>query len=398
MTIVERTVTLLPDPEPREVRNLLISTDDHLIEPPDMFEGRLPSKFAGQIPKIVEQDGVEVWQVEDRRLPNMGLNAVVGRPPSEWSDEPQRFEDLRPGCWQIDARIKDMDINGIYASLCFPSRIAGFGGARFAEFNDPELGLACARAWNQWHIEEWAAPYPDRIIPVQVPWLLDPVVAAEEIRRNAERGFKAVTFPEMPTALGLPSLTSKYWDPFLRACEETETVVCLHTGSGTGYLVRSEPDAPQNVNVSLFPAHAMVSATNWLWSGAPSRHPDLKIMMAEGGIGWVPMMIDRLNYMADHAGLAWLGDWNDELSPAEVLTRNFYHAMFSDPSSIEARHIIGLEHITIEADYPHADGTWPDTQPHFDDLLRDLPEHDRNLIAYGNAARLFRHPLPDFVA
>jgi len=283
----------------------------------------------------------------------------------------------------------------VYASVCFPSRVAGFGGARFSELKDKELGLACARAWNDWHIEAWAGPYPDRIIPIQVPWLCDPSLGADEIRANAERGFKAVSFPEMPVALGLPTLNSKHWDPFLAACEETETVICLHTGSGSGLLTTSEPDAPQSVHVALFPACSLVAAMNWLWSGVPSRFPTLKIMMAEGGIGWVPMMLDRLEYMTDHAGLVNVEGWKDTTSPAEVLRRNFYHAVFSDPTTLGARDRIGIDHITVEVDFPHADGSWPDSQPHFDALLRDLPENDRNLISYGNAARLFRHPLPD---
>jgi predicted TIM-barrel fold metal-dependent hydrolase len=394
MTVVERTVTLLPDPEPRAVQNLLISTDDHVVEPPETFEGRMPAAYADRTPKIVEKDGEQFWLLEDQLLGNMGLNAVAGRPPSEWTDEPQRFEDLRPGCYQIDARIKDMDLNGIYASLNFPSRVAGFGGARFSELKDPAFGLACVRAWNQWHLEEWAAPYPERIIPLQVPWLQDPVLAGEEIRANAGLGFKAVSFPEFPVNLGLPSVSSKHWDPFLQACAETETVICLHTGSSSGRMTAVERDAPGGVHVSLFPASALVSAINWLWSGAPSRFPGLKIMMAEGGIGWVPMMLDRLDYMVGHAGQAFPEGWQGDASPAEVLQRNFYHAVFSDPSTLPMRERIGLDHITIEADFPHADGTWPNSQPHFAAMLADLPEADAKKIAHQNAARLFRHPLP----
>ncbi len=131
--------------------------------------------------------------------PNVGFNAVVGRPVSEYSIEPTRFEDMRRGAWDIHERIKDMDLNGVYASVNFPSSLVGFGGQRLATYtDDPELGLAMVRAWNDWHIEEWAGSYPDRIIPLQIPWMYDPIVGAEEIRHNAARGFKAVTFCEAP--------------------------------------------------------------------------------------------------------------------------------------------------------------------------------------------------------
>src|SRR6476660_1568200 len=172
-------MALLPDPKPRERQHILISVDDHVIEPPDMFEGRLPNALAGRAPKVVESDdGTQVWNYEGRTYPNIGLNAVIGRPKAEWSMEPARFDEMRKGCWDIHARIADMDAAGTWASLCFPSLIAGVAGAAFALSHDPELGLACVRAWNNWHHEVWAGSYPERIIPLQLAWLRDPEVAA----------------------------------------------------------------------------------------------------------------------------------------------------------------------------------------------------------------------------
>ena len=168
-------MTLLPDPTPRERRFPLISADDHLIEPRDLFDGRMPRSLADRAPRVVEGDGgSEMWVYEGNRYPNIGLNAVVGRPKDEWSMEPARFDEMRPGCWDIHARIADMDLAGIWASLCFPSLLAGFAGVVFSQSQDPELGLACVRAWNDWHHEVWAGTYPERIIPLQITWLPDP--------------------------------------------------------------------------------------------------------------------------------------------------------------------------------------------------------------------------------
>src|SRR6201996_6437556 len=221
--------TLLPDPEPRPIRMPVISVDDHLIEPPDLFEGRLPAALAAAAPRVVEQDdGTQSWIFEGRHYPNVGLNAVVGRPRAEWSMEPARFDEMRPGCFDIEARVVDMDRAGIWASLCFPSLVSGFCGAVYSRAQDKDLGLACLRAFNDWHIDTWAAYRPERIIPLQLPWLADVGVAAEEVRANAGRGFKAISFPEFPARLGLPSIFSGEWDPLFAACEETGTVVCLH--------------------------------------------------------------------------------------------------------------------------------------------------------------------------
>jgi predicted TIM-barrel fold metal-dependent hydrolase len=393
MTTTDRSVTLLPDPEPRPINHLVISVDDHLIEPPQMFDGRMPAKFADVTPRIVnDPHGIQAWEFEGELMYNMGLNAVAGRPPEEWSDEPQRFEDLRPGCYDVDARIRDMDLNGVYASLCFPSRLAGFGGARFAEAKDPELGLACMRAWNDWFLEEWSGKYPGRLIALQITWLKDPEIAAAEIRANAERGFKAVSFPESPRHLDLPSLHTDYWDPFLRACEETDTVICLHTGSSGRIL--TDPLAPRNAPISLFPAYSMVCAADWLWSTNLTKFPGLKIALAEGGIGWLPMFLDRLEYSQDRALQAFLDEWHDERLPTEVLLESFYFCMLDDPSALPQRHRIGLDHIMFEVDYPHGDGTWPNTQAFIDDQFAGLPEDEVAKITAFNAAALFRHPIP----
>ena len=144
----EHRVTLLPDPEPRPVRVPVISVDDHLIEPRDLFEGRLPAALQDGAPKVVElEGGAETWVFEGNLYPNIGLNAVVGRPKDEWSMDPARFDQMRPGCFDIAARIDDMDRAGIWAALCFPSLVSGFCGAVYSRAQDKDSGWpACARS------------------------------------------------------------------------------------------------------------------------------------------------------------------------------------------------------------------------------------------------------------
>jgi predicted TIM-barrel fold metal-dependent hydrolase len=224
-----------------------------------------------------------------------------------------------------------MDLDGVYASLCFPSLIAGFAGTVFARTSDPELGLACMRAWNQWMHEEWAGRHPDRLLANQLPWLLDPEIAAAEVRANAARGFVAISFPENPVDLGLPSMHTRHWDPLLQACEETGTVVCLHNASSSWTAARS-PGSPLELYTTLFPVNAMVAAADWLWSGVPSRFPELAIAFSEGGIGWVPMLIDRIDYVLDHSATG-LSAWSDaECSPTDRLRRSFWFCTIDLPS------------------------------------------------------------------
>ena len=206
--IVRQAELFLPDPEPRAVRYTVISVDDHVVEPAHTFEGRLPGGLQDRAPRIVEtEQGHQVWEFEGETYTQVGMNAVAGRRPETYGLEPFRFDQMRPGCYDVEARVCDMDINGVWASVNFPSQITGFCGRVFFSSPDRDLGLACVRAWNDWLFEEWYTPHPDRIVPLGITYLSDPALAAAEIRRNAARGFTSVTFPERPHAIGPVSYT-----------------------------------------------------------------------------------------------------------------------------------------------------------------------------------------------
>jgi predicted TIM-barrel fold metal-dependent hydrolase len=224
------------------------------------------------------------------------------------------------------------------------------------------------------------------MIPCQLAWLADPVVAAEEIRRNARRGFAAVSFSENPEKLGLPSLYGREWDAFFRACEETETVVNLHVGSSSETIVPSRDSSPAVLG-ALFPINGMATAADWLFAGIPVRFPNLKIAMSEGGIGWVPMLVDRIEYMA--RVLDYRADFG-ALSPVDVLRRNFWFTTFSDPSTLALRKMIGVDHIMFETDYPHTDSSFPETQELLAEQVLDMTPEEIEQITHRNAARLYR--------
>jgi predicted TIM-barrel fold metal-dependent hydrolase len=376
---------LLPDPEPRAIRHTLFSTDDHLVEPPHMFEGRLPARLQDLAPKVVEtEEGHEVWSFDGQIFFQVGLNAVVGRKTEDWKVEPTRFDEMRQACYDVDARVRDMDINGVWASVNFPSQITGFCGSVFSRCSDPELGLAVTRAWNDWFFDEWYSPHPDRMVPMGITYLADPEQGAREIRRNADRGFTAVTLPEMPHRIG-------WWDPIIAACAETDTVICLHVGStGVADMPKGAPMVP--LGATLFGQLSLSACAEWLWSGYPVKHPNLRVIMSEGGIGWVAMLHDRLENIVDRSGYGHY--FPGDLRPAEVLHRNFWFSTIDDPSTLSTRETVGVDRITFESDYPHGDGTWPDTQAVFAAVFGALTADEIAKISHENAAQLFRHPLP----
>jgi predicted TIM-barrel fold metal-dependent hydrolase len=389
-------VELLPDPEPRERHYTIVSVDDHVVEPAHVFVDRLPSAYRDRAPRIIEDDdGQQFWEFQGTRYANIGLSAVVGRKPEDYDNEPARFDEMRPGCYDPKARVGDMDINGVAASLNFPSFIAGFAGLKFAKTSDPGLGLACVRAWNDWILEEWYEAYPTRFIPAQIPYLGDVQIAADEVRKNAARGFRAVSMCELPEVAGLPSLHTGYWDPLMAACQETDTVVCLHLGS-SATTHRSSSDAPAESLAALFLINAQLSCVDWLSSMIPVRFPNLKIVMSEGGIGWVPALMDRLDRNFYH--LPYLKTWASygsaaNLLPSEVLKRNFWFCAIEEPLGFKMLDLIGAENVFVESDYPHSDSSWPDTQEVIHKQIGWLDPQERESVTWKNACRLFRFDL-----
>ncbi len=376
-------------PERRKRKYTIISADDHLVEPPNLFDGRLSAKYGDRAPKLVDMDdGSQVWVLDGQVLSVIAINAVAGQKQDEDLVEPRHFADIREGAYDVHKRVEDMDLDGVYASLCFPS-LVGFAGVRLQALPDQKYALDTVRAWNDWHIEEWVGPYPDRFIACQIPWLNDSKIAAEEIHRNAERGFKSVSFPELPGKLGFEPLASEAWDPFWKACEETDTVISVHTGSA-GLPVNSE--GTNAVGTQFGAGYSMIPATEWLYAKMALKYPNLKIVMTEGGIGWVAAVYDRLDHAESYRESRRV--WDHDIRPSDVFRRNFWFCTLNDPSAMPMRHRIGLDKIMFEVDYPHADTSWPNTQARADSLLKDLPKDEADMIAWRNASQLYRHEVP----
>jgi hypothetical protein len=155
-------------------------------------------------------------------------------------------------------------------------------------------------------------------------------------------------------------------------------------------------DAPQPaLGATLFQALAFQACADWLWSGVAVRFPGLKIAMSEGGIGWVPMLMDRVEFMLDQSGHGRTQWMSKDLRPTEVLTRNFWFCTIDDPSTLPIRDRIGVDRIMVEVDYPHADSTWPDTQDFLENRMAGIPVEEVRMMTHLNAAGLFRHPLPE---
>jgi predicted TIM-barrel fold metal-dependent hydrolase len=364
---------------------VMVSVDDHVVEPPHIFEGRVSTKYADRAPTLITRpDGTSAWIYEGAEIANVALNAVAGRPPEEFGMEPTSFDEIRRGTWDIHERVKEMDANGLLGSLCFPS-FPGFCGQLFARTKDKDQALAMVRAYNDWHIDEWCGTYPGRLIPCQIPAIWDPQIMANEVRRCAAKGAHSISFSENPHKLGWPSLHSDYWDPFWTACSDHNVVVNMHIGSSS-QLVVTAPDAPIDVLMTLTPINIVQAATDLIWSPVLRKFPHLTIALSEGGIGWIPYLLDRVDHTYK-THRAWTGqDFGDKL-PSEVFNEHVITCFIDDSFGIENRAHLNLDNVTWECDYPHSDTTWPRSPEVLWEYMSDTSDEDINRVSHLNAMR-----------
>jgi len=367
---------------------ILVSVDDHVVEPPDMFDQHLPEKYKSVAPRVVQSDnGDDMWFYEGQLLPNIGLNAVAGKPQEEYGIEPTTFAEMRKGCWDIDARVDDMNANGVLGSMCFPS-FPQFCGQLFSRTEDKSVALAMVQAYNDWHVDQWCGSYPGRFIPLSIPPIWDPELMAAEVRRMAAKGCHAVTFSENPEKLGWPSYHSEAWDPFWRAVSDTGTVVCLHIGSSSQLTITSV-EAPINVMITLQPMNIVQAAADILWSRVMTEFPDVTFALSEGGIGWIPYFLERADYVYEHHQ-AWTGQ-DLPKKPSELFRERFVTCFIDDAAGVKNRHDVGIGSITWECDYPHSDATWPDSPERLARSLDGVPDDEINTITHLNAMKFFNY-------
>jgi predicted TIM-barrel fold metal-dependent hydrolase len=385
----------------------IISVDDHVVEPAHLWATWLPARYRDSGPRV-ERRGIgsirhvgggvyeqtftpdgppaDCWIYEDLVYINKRHVAAVGYDRDEMEMVPITYDEMRPGCYDPKARLDDMDLNWVEASLSFPT-FPRFCGQAFLEAKDRDLAHACVVAYNDWMIEEWSGDSGGRLIPLCLIPLWEPVLAASEVRRNAARGCHAVCFSEIPPHLGLPSVHTPHWDPFFAACEETETTVCMHIGSSSRMPATSS-DAPNAVAATLSFNNAMASLSDYLFSGVLVRFPRLKLAYSEGQIGWLPYVLERAdNVWRDHR--AWVGvkDIVPE-PPSTYYYRQVFGCFFKDRHGLESLDRVGVDNITFETDYPHTDSTWPDTKQVATEMMSDLEDDAIYKIVRGNAIRM----------
>ncbi len=386
---------------------MIVSVDDHVVEPADLWARWLPERYRDRAPRI-ERKGIagmqhigggtyelefdddapqaDCWVYEDLILPHKRHVAAVGFDRDEMTASPITYDEMRPGCYDAKARVEDMLMNHVEVSVSFPT-FPRFCGQTFSEAQDKDLAMACVLAYNDWMGEEWCGDSDGHLAPLIIIPLWDVDAAVAEIRRNAARGVHAVCFSEIPSHLGLPSIHTGYWDPMFAECAGSDVTVCMHIGSSSK-MPATSVDAPVAVAATLSFGNAMASMSDFLFSGVLVRYPELRLAYSEGQIGWIPYILERADDVwMEHRAWAGVRDLVPE-PPSTYYYRQIFGCFFRDRHGLESLDRVGVDNITFETDYPHTDSTWPHTEEVAEKMFAGLDDETIYKIVRGNAIRM----------
>jgi len=368
----------------------LISSDDHIIEPPDVWNGRLESRYQDRAPHVVSGDEGEFWTFEGQKIPNIGLSVMAGKKVEDFSPKAARFSEMLPGCYDPKKRLEDMDRDGVQASVLFPT-VPGMAGTLFAQARDKELALRCLRAYNDWLADSWCAANPQRLIGQVIVPLWDVDLAVAEFQRGMMLGHKSLSFPNAPETLGLPGLADPHWEPLWSAVEEAGVPVTCHIASGAlrGSLpLDPAAGAPAEIFITIAPSTNFTTIATLLWSGILERHPKLRFLSVEGGIGWLGYLVQRADEVWEKHR-HWTKPRITE-KPSFFFKRQIFANFMDDPVGLTARHHIGVDNILFETDYPHSDTTFPNSRALVSERFERIPADETRKILRDNAVGLFR--------
>jgi predicted TIM-barrel fold metal-dependent hydrolase len=356
-----------------------------------MYRNHVPAKWLDKAPKVVRNEqGIDQWvfQGEATSTP-FGMAATVGWPREQWGFNPGAFSELRPGCFDVHERVRDMNANGVLASMNFPT-MAGFNARTFTESGDKEIALVMLRAYNDWAIDEWCAAYPGRFIPQGIVPTWDVELAVQEVNRLAKKGCRSISFLETPHVQGFPSFLSGYWDPMLAALCDHNMVLSLHIGAGFD-VIRRPDEAPIDHLMVLACQISAITAQDLLFGPTLRKFPALRVALSEGGIGWIPFYFDRIDRHVQNQ--SWLNGANafGGRMPSEIFRDQILACYITDPSGLLLRDRIGIDIIAWECDYPHTDTTWPESPEY---AWREFEEAgcspaEIHKITWENACRFF---------
>jgi predicted TIM-barrel fold metal-dependent hydrolase len=368
----------------------LISSDSHVYEPQDLWTSRMPAPFQDRAPHLISREDGDWWYCDGRKVTGTAAGSQTGRRFEEPDalSRTDRFTHIRLGGYLPDARIKDMDLDGVTAEVVYPT----VGFVLYNVVRDGELLSACFRAYNDW-IAEFCNAYPQRLKGVALINLDDVQDGIAELQRARRLGLVGALIPAYPW-LDRPYSSAEY-TPFWAAAQDLGMPLGLHIATN-----RPGPDQLhgfQNVD-TLTPAFltntdhwVRMSLADMIFAGVFERYPQLRVGTVEQELSWIPHFLDRLDYTyTQRARRDYWHRFQGAMLPSDFFRQNVFCSFQEDVMGIRDRAIIGVENLMWGSDYPHQESTWPKSREILDQILVDVPEDEKVLIAGENVARLYQ--------
>jgi len=373
-----------------ELKYGLISVDDHVQEPPNLWTQRLSkTRWGERVPHLERiADGSDRWVLDNQVLLD-GSAALAGALMADRNHEPSRWQDVPTAAYVPSERLKAMDAAGIDYSVLYPT-VAGLAGEAFGRLRDPDLELACVQAYNDWLIEEWATA-SDRFVPQCIVPIWPVEAATAEIERAVVKGHRGVVFPSLPMHLrDVPHVSGPEYDPLWSVCEELNVPICLHAGASPQLQYHASPHlAPalaRAMDAATKPVSSVFVISLYSFSRVLLRHPKLRLVLAESALSWGMLYLEWADHQFEHDGLAREGY---ELKPSEMFHRQCFYTSWYDKVAPFADYI-GADHILWAANFPLATSSWPSTQETIERCFQGVSAQARAQVLWKNAASLYQ--------
>lgn len=381
----------------------IIDVDAHITEPHDLWTARAPASLKGRVPRVVGEGAERIWVVgDDIQISTTNPSSVIAKN-GEKSRGTEFFgfqiEDVHEASWDMKQRVSLLDDFGLYAQILYPN-VAGFGSQNFMKVEDSELRLSCARIYNE-AMAEIQADSNDRLLPMALMpwWNIDQSV--DELSRAKEMGLKGIVMCSDPDSIGLPDLGADAWKPFWDACNDLGMVVNFHIGaSETSFNMFGRAAWDSNGmrrrlalgSAALFVENSRVTS-NMIYSGIFDRCPNLKIVSVESGIGWIPFVLESIDYEWEETGSQQ--EMPLQKKPSEYFRDHFWGCFWFE--KVAPKHlvdVVGEDNVLFETDFPHPTCLYPDVQEYIAEISADWSEERKRKILQDNAAALYDIALP----
>lgn len=378
----------------------VISSDDHVTEPLDIFERRLSARLLDRAPRIERVNGNDRWIVANKPLAKTGLTASskLKVPYDQRQDgiaAPLNYDSCEQGIWEPKARLADYDSNGVDAAVLFPDFLPGFTGNPFWSMKeDPELRMECLKAWNDWLVEDFCSMAPERLIPQCLVPVWDVPEAVKELERCARKGHRAAVLGGVLDVFGYPTFFENHWDPIWATAQEYGIVISFHQQSTQLDRRQWTEDERKNLRglpLAMFTWHVcttQVPLIDILFSGVLERFPGLKVFIGEGGVGWIPYVLTQADFLWER-NQAWV-EAELSMQPSRYWHRQIYAGFWYERVDDYILDQLGEDHVLWEDDYPHQITGWPNSKKHIEfSLSRVTDTSVRHKITAGNAVNVF---------